>query len=238
MLKEFAQYLAGVKENKIYVINGDTYSDNNLFRIAPHVDRPEQITVSSLDSIAKLIKQEIDVIDALPVFVRVKDAQTVTVFTTFDEYFERDNLYKAVCDVPEFREGFRSYEKAIIELRSKFIPGEGTSYLLDLLSRVNKESGVSTSDNGVTQTVEARSGVSLKQMVAVKPRVLLQPFRTFLEVRQPESEFLLRINDDGDIGLFEADGGAWRLSAKDSIAGYLESALAEEIAASKVVVMK
>lgn len=238
MLKEFAQYLAGVKENKTYEINGDTYSDNNLFRIAPHVDRPEQITVSSLDSIAKLIKQEIDVIAALPVFVRVKDAQTVTVFTTFDEYFERDNLYKAVCDVPEFREGFRSYEKAIIELRSKFIPNEGTAYLLDLLSRVNKENGVTTSDNGVTQTVEARSGVSLKQMVAVKPRVSLCPYRTFLEVPQPESEFLLRIDNDGGVGLFEADGGAWKLKAKARIAEYLEAALAKEIAAGMVVVMK
>ena len=36
------------------------------------------------------------------------------------------------------------------------MPGEGVDYLLDLLSRINKENGVTTRDNGVSQEVEAR----------------------------------------------------------------------------------
>ena len=55
---------------------------------------------------------------------------------------------------------------------------------------------VTTRDNGVSQEVEARQGVSLKALVQVKPRVALRPFRTFLEVEQPVSEFLLRLDDD------------------------------------------
>lgn len=54
------------------------------------------------------------------------------------------------------------------------------------------ENSVSTNDNGVTQTVEARQGVALNALIEIKPRVMLRPFRTFLEVEQPESEFLLR----------------------------------------------
>ena len=38
-------------------------------------------------------------------------------------------------------------------------------------------------------------------------------FRTFLEVEQPESEFLLRVDPDEGIGFFEADGGIWKLEA-------------------------
>jgi hypothetical protein len=150
---------------------------------------------------------------------------------------KRDVLFHAECDVPGFKEGFRGYESAIIEIRSKFIPGDDVNYLLDLLSRINKENGVSTSDNGVSQTVEARTGVSLKQMVNVRPRVKLAPYRTFLEIEQPASEFLLRLDDDGDVGLFEADGGMWKLHAKKDILAYFDDRMQDEINAGAVVVM-
>ena len=153
-----------------------------------------------------------------------------------------DQLYQAYqesheSDPSDIRDGFREYEAAIIELRSRFVPGPGVDYLLDLLSRISKDNGVTTSDNGVSQTVEARQGVSLKTMVAVKPRVALRPYRTFLEVEQPESEFLLRLDDNGNVGLFEADGGMWRQTAKASILAYFEAQLSDEIKAGKVVVM-
>jgi hypothetical protein len=119
-----------------------------------------------------------------------------------------------------------------------FIPNEGTAYLLDLLSRMTDENSVSTKDNGVTQTVEARQGVALNALVEVKPRIQLQPFRTFLEVPQPESEFLLRVDPNEGIGFFEADGGVWKLEAKRNIADYFEKNLKDLIEAGKVVVMK
>lgn len=36
MLKEFAQYLVSLKDNKTYNIHGDTYSDHDLVRLKPH----------------------------------------------------------------------------------------------------------------------------------------------------------------------------------------------------------
>lgn len=225
MLKEFAQYLVSLKDNKTYNIHGDTYSDHDLVRIKPHIDRPANLSVSGLDSIVKLVRNELDMFENLPVF------------TTYDDMMCRDSLYTAKCDVPGFRDGFREYEQAIIELRSKFSPGPGVDYLLDLLSRMSKDSGVTTRDNGVSQEVEARQGVSLKALVQVKPRVALRPFRTFLEVEQPVSEFLLRLDDDGNVGLFEADGGMWQQTAKASIAAYFEDKLAQEVKDGKIVVM-
>ena len=175
--------------------------------------------------------------DNLPMFVRVDGARKVSVFSTYDSEMCRDSLYEATCDVPGFQEGFREQEKAIIELRSKFMPGEGVDYLLDLLSRINKENGVTTRDNGVSQEVEARQGISLKALVQVKPRISMRPYRTFLEVEQPESEFILRLDEDGNVGLFEADGGMWKMQAKASIVAYFEEKLADEINAGKVIVM-
>ena len=118
-----------------------------------------------------------------------------------------------------------------------FIPNEGTDYLLKLLSRMSSESTVSTNDNGVTQTVEARQGVALNAVVDVKPRVVLRPFRTFLEVEQPESEFLLRVDKDKGIGFFEADGGIWKLEAKRNIAQYFGRALDDMVKVGNVVIM-
>lgn len=224
MLREFAEYLVGLKDNKTYDINGQTYSDNHLHRIAPYIPRPEQITVNGLDSIVQLVRKEVDRLPAaaLPLFVRVAGPRDVYVYSGLDNDMKRYELYHAACDAPEFKTGWRDYNSAIIELRSKFITNEGSEYLLDLLSRISKEDGVTTMDNGVTQQVEARSGISLKVKEAIRPRVKLIPYRTFSEIDQPESEFLVRVDDDGNIGFFEADGGAWKIAAKEYIRLYLD----------------
>lgn len=82
------------------------------------------------------------------------------------------------------------------------------------------------------------SGIALSTLVEVKPRVVLKPFRTFVEVDQPESEFLLRISDKGEIGLFPADGGVWKLEATRNVAKYFETELHDLIEAGAVVVIR
>lgn len=237
MLAKLIDKIVTLKETKTFEINGQTYADAPLTRIPPHVDRPECIHVSGLDGICKLIRTELAKIDTV-VMVQAKSHNTVEVMTTYLPDFSRNILYRAEADAPGLRTGFRAREAALIELRSLFIPNEGTAYLLDLLSKMTDENKVSTNDNGVTQTVEARQGVALNAMVEVKPRVMLRPFRTFLEVEQPESEFLLRVDADEGIGFFEADGGIWKLEAKKNIADYFNTNLTDLIEAGKVVIMQ
>lgn len=52
--------IVSLKETKIFEINGQTYADASLTRIPPHVDRPDCISVSGLDSICKLIRTELE----------------------------------------------------------------------------------------------------------------------------------------------------------------------------------
>ena len=236
MLASFVEKIVKLREAKTFEINGDTYSTDALHRIAPHIDRPNCLRVAGLNSVCKLIREELELLQTT-LMVSVDDYNSVSVFTTLLDDLSRDSLYTAKADVPGFRSGFRVAEEAVIQIRSLFIPNTDTAYLLDLLSRMNKENGVTTQDNGVTQTVTARQGIALNENVTVKPRVSLQPFRTFLEVAQPESEFLLRINEHGNIGLFEADGGVWKLEAKRNIAAYFERELKDLVDAGKVVVM-
>ena len=184
MLAKMIDKLVSLKETKTFQINGQTYTDGSLTRIPPHVDRPSSIDVTGLDSICKLIRTELAKLDTI-VMVQAVSYRTVEVMTTYQADFSRNILYRAKADVPGLREGWREREQALIELRSLFIPNAGTTYLLDLLSRMSNDDSVSTTDNGVTQTVETRQGVALKQVEEIKPRVSLQPFRTFLEVAQP-----------------------------------------------------
>ena len=57
---------------------------------------------------------------------------------------------------------------------------------------------------------------------------ILRPYRTFLEIVQTMSKFVFRMKDSGsgvDCALFNADGGAWKLDAMNSIRKYFEKAL-------------
>ena len=147
MLAKMIDKIVSLKETKIFEIDGQTYADASLTRIPPHVDRPDCISVSGLDSICKLIRTELEKVGTT-IMVQVKSNDTVEVMTTYLSDFSRNTLYRAKADAPGLRTGFRGREVALIELRSLCIPNEGTAYLLDLLSRMTNENSVSTNDNG------------------------------------------------------------------------------------------
>lgn len=238
MLKAFVEKIASMAGPKTFEIEGKTFASNTLVEIKPEKDFPAPIRVNGLDSICKLVRHEAEKVGR-KMFVQCENYYSVAVFSTFDDEYDRLELYRCNADTPSVNIGrFMSYENAVIEIRSLYIPNEDTKYLLTLLSSISKENKVTSTDNGVTQKVEARAGIALNQMVEVKPRVSLKPFRTFIEVEQPESEFLLRINDDGCIGLFQADGGVWKLEATRNVAEYFEKELADLIEKDQVVVIR
>lgn len=238
MLKEFVNKLMDLAPPTTVEIDGSVYSSKELIHIQDKKPMPKCIDLTGLDSVCNLIRNEYDHIGQ-QIFVQAKDYKTVSVFTSLDSDDDRLYLYRCVADTPCITVGtYLPYDRAVIELRSLYIPSEGTNYLLNLLGSISNESRVTTSDNGVTQKVEAKTGIALNSMVEVKPRVHLQPFRTFLEVEQPGSEFLLRISDRGEIGLFPADGGVWKLEATRNIAAYFEERLKDLIEKGIVVVIR
>ena len=238
MLKEFVNRLVELAAPTIHEVEGSVYSNQELVHIQDKKPMPKCIDLTGLDSICKMVRNEAEHV-GLQIFIQVKDYKSVSVFTELDEDEDRLYLYNCVADTPAVAMGrFMAYENAVIELRSLYIPNKGTEYLLQLLSSISNESKVTSSDNGVTQQVEARSGIALNSMVKIEPRVTLQPFRTFVEVAQPESEFLLRINERGEIGFFPADGGVWKLEATRNVAAYFEDKLKDLVETGAVVVIR
>lgn len=106
---------------------------------------------------------------------------------------------------------------------------------MKLLSDISCGAKVVYNDNGISTTITTQKGVALQTNAQIRPLVTLKPYRTFQEVEQPESIFLIRINDRG-ISFTEADGGMWRLAARKTIKEYIEQRLDEEVAAGAVIV--
>lgn len=238
MLREMMEKVEAMAKPTFHEVDGQVFSNQEMIHVADKKPMPCCIDLTGLDSICKMVRNEAEHV-GLQIFIQVKDYKSVSVFTELDEDEDRLYLYNCAADTPAVTMNrFMAYENAVIELRSLYIPNDGTAYLLNLLSSISKESKVTSSDNGVSQKVEARSGIALSQMVEIKPRVSLKPFRTFIEVEQPESEFLLRINDDGCIGMFPADGGVWKLEATRNVAAYFEEKLHDMIEAGTVVVIR
>lgn len=238
MLREMIQKIEEMAKPTFHEVDGQVFANQEMVLVADKKPMPRCIDLTGLDSICKMVRNEAEHV-GLQIFIQVKDYKSVSVFTELDADEDRLYLYSCVADTPGVTMGrFMAYENAVIELRSLYIPNKGTEHLLQLLSSISNESKVTSSDNGVTQQVEARSGIALNSMVKIEPRVTLQPFRTFVEVAQPESEFLLRINDRGEIGFFPADGGVWKLEATRNVAAYFEDKLKDMIEAGTVVVIR
>ncbi|WP_425154735.1 hypothetical protein [Candidatus Palauibacter sp.] len=123
---------------------------------------------------------------------------------------------------------FHDLERFNISLQALFTDEGRRDDVIRLLGNIRSEKVRQQSDDGRTQSVEARTGVATVATANVPNPVVLAPHRTFLEVPQPASPFVLRLREGSggiEAALFEADGGAWRHEAIRSIGDYLETAL-------------
>ena len=145
---------------------------------------------------------------------------------------KREELVDVEAMIPDFEYGrYMGNERFIIALQSKFIDNDDRALLLKFSGTVKDESIVEYGDDGVTQKATVKTGITSVGDAIVPNPVKLQPFRTFIEVTQPESAFVFRMRQaDGrgvECAIFEADGGAWKNAAMKSIKEYLQNELAE-----------
>lgn len=227
---------------RTFLVTGSDYTEVE----PPEIPKPEEVNTRSLDALVALIKNEVgDHTENHPLYVSCNTYSGVEVFTApnpNDELRRWQPYHATASDLPPLVEDVRwSFDEAMIKLRSMFQrapDGEknDVDYILDLLSHMSFDQSVKSDDNGITQTVQVRKGVSFVENKAVRPIVTLAPYRTFQEVEQPESEFVFRVYDDRSISLTAADGGMWKLAAREAVKTHLEGALREEILTGDVFV--
>lgn len=220
--REFIEKIEDMTGPKVIVTPQGAFADRHLYRVENKL--AETIVLSSLSGLAEMIKQEINEYN-LPLFVRATSAERVHVFGAIRDDMQRERPFTAEAKFIDFDfNEYISIENMIICLKSRFAPTEDRDYLVQLLGNITDQQSVQTKDDGITQSATVKSGIQLIGEQRIKPIVTLKPYRTFLEVEQPESDFLIRLKD-GRAALFEADGGAWEREAVKNVADKLRELL-------------
>lgn len=200
--------------------------------------RAETLVVASLQAIIDYVSSSrIDVEDhAKTVHVHVEGYDSVKIISSLvGVNRKRESFVHARCESaigPTFSFGkYYDVEELVIAVQTLFAPGDSDQdKLLKLFSALTNESVRTDGDDGVTQVVSTRKGITLTQDQRVPNPVALRPWRTFREVLQPVSPFILRLKSVGpdkppQAALFEADGGCWKLDAIKRIKEFLQAKL-------------
>lgn len=232
--QEALQYLVELNTTEVIEVNGQKYSTNRINLV--HQPTPSPLTVRNLSGLVEYLQNDFD--NQPPVMIHIESPTSVKVLSTFNQDFARNTLIEAKALLPDIPfERFQGTEEFIIQLQSCFVPTSDRDAMMQIVGNI-QESAVSTvGDDGVSQSVVAKQGVTTVAAVKLPNPVKLKPFRTFIEIAQPECSFVFRMQSGPRAALFEADGGAWKLQAIADIKTYLANALEKEIKDQKVVII-
>jgi hypothetical protein len=203
---------------------------------------PEAVVVHTLSGLRDYLRENRDELALDGIAVHVASPTQVDVVSAIDDETQQRfvhlsaKCYDRLSAVKGFQYGaFLSAETMVISLMALFKESSDRQALIHLLSNVEQGAVRTDEDDGVSQKVTVRHGISLQAERRVPNPVTLAPHRTFVEIEQPESSFVFRMRASNDAdkagaALFEADGGAWRDVAIARIREWLNAELAEGVA--------
>lgn len=231
MLKSFIQYIVGLSAPTVQDIRGETYSDKALYRIN-HIPYADRIGMNTLSSLIDYIKSGIDTFNHRMI-IHVQSPTQVSMYSALDIERNREEIVTVNAQIPDFNFGkFMDHETFCIGVQSKFVSDTDTdkALLLKFAGTVEAGSVAEYGDDGISQKATVKTGIASKGDAIIPSPAVLRPYRTFVEVDQPASSFIFRMKNSGmgvQCALFEADGGAWKVDAMESIKNYLTEALKE-----------
>jgi hypothetical protein len=233
MLKEFVEKIVALAEPVIREQeDGRVYSNKPLHEIQLPLVAP--IEVQTLAGFRDLYKLHGD---GEPAFILIEDHTSVWLTAKkVDEWNRRPAFAhaKLPSDSPCFTfSTWMDPEHFVIGLMTLFEDADHTfgdhRKVLKLVNSLTAEAVTISNDDGISQQVVTRQGMVHKEEEKVSPRVSLSPYRTFREISQPASDFILRLRSrQGQTpacALFEADGGEWRTEAMKRIRDYFTKEL-------------
>ena len=210
------------------------FTDRAVHRVSIDPKLPSALTFYTLAGLVAYLKAEPFAEKPLVHVVSPVKVQAVSRLTGEDHHL-RAVLAEAAYPGAQLL-GFQfnkqtSVEDLAIALQTCFQPDVGDVAALRLfIASVKSTSEVGLADDGVSQTVHARSGVAAVKEAPVKNLWQLAPFRTFSEVQQPLSPFVLRFfrGTAPEAALFETGEVRWKVDAVTAVAAYLRQALGSE----------
>lgn len=228
---ELIQVIQDSVRNEMIRIGERDFSTRQIFEV-PKETFAADITVHSLTAIVDYLKAGVEKDLTVGCYVQVQSPTKVVVNAPIAKQTDRRfSIMVATAMLPEIHFGhFMSFEEANITLQSRFADAGDRAELIQSLSKIVANETLEQSDDGTSQEVTMRAGIKAVNSTVKNP-VDLCPFRTFTEVVQPESPFVVRLRKPSDEGMqvafFEADGGAWKNVACKRIKEFLDEQLKE-----------
>lgn len=237
MIKDALQYLIGLGNFEVQTIGDEMYSTQQLYKIKE--ETPAAINLHSLSGLVDYLKSEFDYFSGSErLMIHVESPTEVVCFSSFNRDFNRNHLISTNAMLPSYNfDRWYDAEDFNIKLQSCFVGNEDKEIMLKVVGNIKEEAVNTVGDDGISQSVVAKTGIAAVDNVKVPNPVLLAPYRTFVEVDQPESDFIFRMKNGPSCALFEADGGSWKLEAMNNIKEYLAVALDKEIENGKLVII-
>lgn len=242
MLKSLFEYVVGLSKANMVNIDGTVFTDKPLH--LPEMPAIETLLTDNLSSIVNFIKNAGDadlnyLDDTVQKIIHVEDAGKVNLYSSVcNECMDRQKFMKAEWAGNKFPFGqFMDAEKFNILLQTCFMETDDLKVIQQVVGNLRDEAVQNYGDDGVSQSVTIRTGIATVGQVRVPSPAKLRPYRTFLEVEQPASLFILRMREGGQCALFDADGGLWRETARKNIRNYFEYELEKMVSEHKVVIL-
>ena len=227
MIKEALQYIVGLSDIKTIEHNYETYSDRQLHRIPNEIDGPEPLVVNTLsgfmDYVAANEGRAAECTDE-PQYIQIVSPTEVRLVSVLNTDNKRATYIKAAALLPEQNFGrILEQERFLIWLRTAFVDTESRKDMIEFCGCVTGNDVMNLDDDGISQKVSVSTYVGTRDAIAPTDPVL-RPYRTFVDIEQPESQFVFRAKKaDMGVGfvLYEADGGAWKTAAMATIREYI-----------------
>ncbi len=242
MIKKALEYIVGLNRPEVITIDNISYTDKPLKMIEPVVMRNEEtIYMNTLTSFINYVKSQVErdnIYSYEDLYIHIQSPEKILAFEKDSAIDKRKtNICKACAILPDIQYNhWYDAEEFNILLQSRFCQNETTSKLLSIVGNVKSSDVQTKADNGITQTIQTKKGVVLSEDTVLPNPVALAPFRTFVEIEQVVSPFIFRAKEASDpysidkavktvkFALFEADGGAWKITSTQRIKAYLEAA--------------
>lgn len=218
--------ISTIKQNDVL------YSDRHLYEVKKEIITFPTIVSSSLTSLIDYIEANRDNLFMDECMIHVKDYHSVNLISkSRDDSEERDIAFKCKFDFIQEgpgRNGINYYanlEDFNILVQTSFILNENARKILKLTGNYKKESAVNIADDGITQSIAARTGVTIVENVDLPNPVDLQKIVTFPEIEQPSRPYVFRMNTNGEAGLFCTDSNIWHMECIGSIKEWIREGL-------------
>lgn len=236
MLKEFVEKILSLGATEKFIFGDREYTSKTIVPVKPPLS--DALEVHTLTGIKDYLVGNPDALDTDSIIVQVTNHLSVEVFSSLGvPWMDRHDHITAKINPKVFPFGnFLSTEEMIIALQTYFVQTETAAKLMKVVGNIADDTSVRTLDDGISQEVTAKAGIARLADVHLPNPIVLQPYRTFLEVEQPESKFIFRMRKkEGSLpvcALFEADGGNWQLEAIKRVRDWLRVNLPEGVSAN------